>query len=67
MGQEFRDLGVNIALAPVSGKMYCMGRMLCILTRTLGGPYGRSPLAGRNYEGFHADPYGKSILQGNLS
>lgn len=34
MGKEFRDLGVNVALAPVSG-----------------GPIGRAPLAGRNYEG----------------
>lgn len=63
MGQEFRDLGVNIALAPVSGKIYCMWRMTCILTRASGGPYGRSPLAGRNYEGFHADPYGTFNLQ----
>jgi len=40
MGKEFYDLGVHIALAPVSG-----------------GPIGRSPLGGRQYENYIADPF----------
>ncbi|KAJ9107455.1 hypothetical protein QFC21_000908 [Naganishia friedmannii] len=40
MGQEFYDLGVHIALAPVTG-----------------GPLGRAPAGGRNWEGWYADPY----------
>ncbi|KAG9126030.1 citrate (Si)-synthase, partial [Ceratobasidium sp. 392] len=44
IGLEFRDKGVHVALAPVTG-----------------GPLGRSPLGGRNWEGFSADPYLSSI------
>lgn len=44
MGQEFYDLGVNMALAPVTG-----------------GPLGRAPREGRNWEGFAADPYATGI------
>ncbi|KAG8717017.1 hypothetical protein FRC08_008335 [Ceratobasidium sp. 394] len=44
IGSEFRDKGVHVALAPVTG-----------------GPLGRSPLAGRNWEGFSADPYLSSV------
>jgi beta-glucosidase len=33
MGQEFYDLGIHVALAPVTG-----------------GPLGRSPYEGRNWE-----------------
>jgi beta-glucosidase len=40
MGQEFADLGVNIALSPVTG-----------------GPLGRAPRMGRNFEGFASDAY----------
>ncbi|KAI5455462.1 hypothetical protein NCC49_000272 [Naganishia albida] len=40
MGQEFYDLGVHVALAPVTG-----------------GPLGRAPRNGRNWEGWYADPY----------
>lgn len=36
MGQEFYDLGVHVALAPVTG-----------------GPLGRAPRNGRNWEGKH--------------
>ncbi|KAG8708414.1 hypothetical protein FRC09_001269 [Ceratobasidium sp. 395] len=44
IGSEFRDKGVHVALAPVTG-----------------GPLGRSPLGGRNWEGFSADPYLSSV------
>ncbi|KAJ9110449.1 hypothetical protein QFC19_001575 [Naganishia cerealis] len=40
MGQEFYDLGIHVALAPVTG-----------------GPLGRAPAGGRNWEGWYADPY----------
>ncbi|KAG8762112.1 hypothetical protein FRC12_009185, partial [Ceratobasidium sp. 428] len=44
IGSEFRDKGIHVALAPVTG-----------------GPLGRSPLGGRNWEGFSADPYLSSV------
>ncbi|KAH8923646.1 glycoside hydrolase family 3 protein [Atractiella rhizophila] len=44
MGQEFYDMGVGIALSPVTG-----------------GPLGRSPWEGRNWEGFYSDPYGTGV------
>lgn len=52
MGQEFHDLGVNFAFAPVAG-----------------GPIGRSPLGGRNWESLGADEYltgklGSHIIKG---
>ncbi|KAH8916735.1 glycoside hydrolase family 3 protein [Atractiella rhizophila] len=44
IGQEFADLGVNVALGPVTG-----------------GPLGRAPRAGRNWEGWSTDPYASGV------
>jgi len=44
MGQEFYDLGIHTALAPVTG-----------------GPLGRAPREGRNWEGAYADPYATGV------
>ncbi|PWN46305.1 glycoside hydrolase [Ceraceosorus guamensis] len=40
MAEEFRDIGINVMFAPVTG-----------------GPLGRSPQGGRNWEGFATDEY----------
>lgn len=49
MGQEFYDLGVHIALAPVTG-----------------GPLGRAPRNGRNWEGRHQSDFEAQFIAPNL-
>lgn len=71
MANEFKDKGVNFWLGPVTGGA-CSIRRLQLAQRTKmtdmtfpdysrpptsAGPLGRSPLSGRNFEGFSADPY----------
>lgn len=65
MGQEFYDLG-----KPASGvggmKSRCsllifLAGVNVALTPVTGGPMGRAPAAGRNWEGWYADPYATGI------
>lgn len=66
MGQEFYDLG-----KPNIRSRCCRVRLLIrscstagvnvALTPVTGGPMGRAPAAGRNWEGWFADPYATGI------
>ena len=62
MGQEFYDLGIVREL-PSSLEAWLTLRISqhTALAPVTGGPLGRAPREGRNWEGAYADPYATGV------